>query len=69
MNDFTKEELKCIASWGDVYCFDNAMSARIHSELRNKIQSMIENYCEHKETYFDYDDVPIRCKKCLTILE
>lgn len=44
MNDFTKEELKSI-----MYC---VKQMKIHIDgynpLKSKIQSMIDNYCEHK---------------------
>ena len=43
MNDFTKEELKSI-----MYC---VKQMKIHIDgynpLKSKIQSMIDNYCEH----------------------
>ena len=44
MNDFTKEELKSI-----MYC---VKQMKIHIDgynpLKSKIQSMIDNYCEHE---------------------
>ena len=46
MNDFTKEELKSI-----MYC---VKQMKIHIDgynpLKSKIQSMIDNYCEHEIT-------------------
>lgn len=46
MNDFTKEELKDISSWlSDIHhdSFDDV------GYIINKIQSMIDNYCEYTE--------------------
>ena len=48
MNDFTKEQLEfiqyCIRRWrGD-------FGAVADLDFINKIQSLIDNYCEHKET-------------------
>ena len=44
MNDFTKEELKSI-----MYC---VKQMKIHIDgynpLKSKIQSLIDNYCEHE---------------------
>jgi hypothetical protein len=44
MNDFTKEELEYI--WN--YIFKGAALIRLdsHEQLKDKIQSMIDNYCE-----------------------
>ena len=39
MNDFTKEELQII--WLSI-------AANYFPELKNKIQSIIDNYCEHE---------------------
>lgn len=46
MNDFTKEELQYIQN----YIFKGAASIRHDKllELDSKIQSMIDNYCEHE---------------------
>lgn len=66
MNEFTKEELKilflelniAIRNWGESKDLKN------YPKLKDKIQSMIDNYCEH-EWYkgvhlFDY----VYCTKC-----
>ncbi len=42
MNDFTKEELENILN-GNVTLYPHT-----HCNLVNKIQSMIDNYCEHE---------------------
>jgi len=46
MNDFTKEELQYIRD----YIFREAASIRYdnHERLKEKIQSMIDKYCEHE---------------------
>jgi hypothetical protein len=49
MNNFTKEELESILNWGDVYCeFGASWSYKVHKPLIDKIQSMIDSYCEHE---------------------
>lgn len=65
MNDFTKEELYDLQSWGDAYtAFDIENDIyKMHEPLLTKIQSMIDNYCEHEcngevEIFID------TCKKC-----
>ena len=66
MNEFTKEELQYIKS----YIFYGAASIRYehHEILRNKIQSMIDDYCEHEwyaargKNNFGYP----KCSKCGT---
>lgn len=68
MNDFTKEELESILNWGDCYCeFGSSWTYKCHKPLMDKIQSMIDNYCDHKEQYEDLDYNAMRCKKCLEI--
>lgn len=51
MNDFTKEELKCLHNALILQLRDVPMTetnAIRRSELAAKIQSMIGNYCEHE---------------------
>lgn len=57
MNDFTKEELKNILN-GEVTLYPHT-----YQELVNKIQSMIDNYCEH-QSEIDVGEAPLICKKC-----
>jgi len=50
MNEFTKEELKCLHNAIAIQLRDIPMSetnAIRRSELVGKIQYMIDNYCEH----------------------
>jgi len=47
MNDFTKEELKQLLAWGNVYTeFGCSWTAKLQATLLPKIQSMIDNYHE-----------------------
>jgi hypothetical protein len=58
MNDFTKEELESMLS--------TIENVRIYTEIENwdeelaiKIQTMLDNYCEHE----DFEDVPVECER------
>lgn len=63
MNDFTKEELENLVSWGEVYTeFGISWSDKNHRPLINKIKSMIDNYCDHEIIYDD--GLPHNCPKC-----
>ena len=67
MNDFTKEELAmlvlelniAIRNWGE------AKEYQDYPRLKNKIQSMIDNYCEHEWIFYisPYGNV-VRCDVC-----
>ena len=65
MNDFTKEELEFIAlSIDSITLEDN--ETELHNNLFHKIQSMIDNYCEHEwvvETK-EFDIKNAKCRKC-----
>lgn len=66
MNDFTKEELEVILE-GSVWWLegDNELYSE---ELINKIQSMIDNYCEHASIQY-YDDIPVDvCNNCHMVI-
>ena len=61
MNDFTKEELECL-----LLTLDKVLiaSRKIQQDaLQNKLQSMIDNYCEHERTRFVMD---VGIDKCVT---
>jgi len=61
MNDFTKEELKFIYDWL------NWISKEDYP-VKNKIQSMIDNYCDHSQ-YIYYGDIPVgECTKCHMVM-
>jgi hypothetical protein len=62
MNDFTKDELIQLSHLVSSVPLDDVL-------LLYKIQSMIDNYCEHKNTYEDLDYNPTRCKDCKEIVE
>lgn len=49
MNDFTKEELELIHTCVESDYYHSNWSKSMYEPLINKIQSMIDNYCEHKE--------------------
>ncbi|HHF7341035.1 TPA: hypothetical protein ACPSKZ_000698 [Legionella anisa] len=66
MNDFTKEELEDILSWSDVYCVGATdLSYRVSRPLIKKIQSMIDNYCEHKPEPISQEICCIKCQRTL----
>ena len=58
MNDFTKEELMYILKIMD-HCYLDAYG----QELGRKIQSLIDNYCEHPQTYYS-NGVKFDCMDC-----
>lgn len=55
MNDFIKEELQIIHLDMTTYVKRTPMlkESPSHKELRDKIQSMIDDYCEQKMTKLD----------------
>lgn len=60
MNDFTKEELKslqrAIIPWFGKYA---------GQVIKNKIQSMIDNYCDHEFDRYGCQDCSAQwCSKC-----
>ena len=68
MNDFTKEELQSLVACISVHCPDSV-------DLKNKIQSMIDDYLEHEWNISDRNFLmklmlnpgecfPVVCKKC-----
>jgi hypothetical protein len=67
MNDFTREELMNLSD-AILYCRLESRREKLLL-IRDKIKSMIDNYCEHDVCAIDYDQQPLRCKKCLEIVE
>jgi hypothetical protein len=65
MSDFTKEELEHIYEiFNEV--IEKWKEPITTSELKDKILSMIDNYCEH-ENYADYTgkaEYPHKCSNC-----
>ena len=68
MNDFTKEELYDLLSWGDSYVYYDLESDiyKMHEPLLTKLQSLIDNYCEHG--YMTAKKGVITCDDCGTVL-
>lgn len=68
MNELTKTELRII--WMDMQFYASQSKpmneSPSHRELREKIEDMIENYCEHSESYkFNYGEHKINyCDSC-----
>lgn len=58
MNDFTKEELLIFKDAIRIYLRTPSPIKAEH--LRDKLQSMIDNYCEHKWQMNNQ----LRCNKC-----
>lgn len=60
MNDFTKEELEMLVNIIDS---DNIFIQHA-ANIRHKLQSMIDSYCEHKQHHY-YGDLPAgECAEC-----
>ncbi len=66
MNDFTKEELKEL-----ILFVDGGIRHATHAvELRNKLQSMIDNYCDHIWIFhLKLPGSSIECRKCQKVLQ
>lgn len=67
MNDFTKEDLHCLHNAIDIQLKTVPMSklnVQRRRELLEKLQSMIDNYCEHDFEETDSVSFIWRCKKC-----
>ncbi len=68
MNEFTKEELESLRN-GIFVCMGSSSLWKTseNNSLVDKIQSMIDNYCEHREykmiVNYDNDFVNV-CVKC-----
>lgn len=56
MNDFTKEELEIIAI--NICCNEKT------ADLLNKINSMIDNYCDHNDSRITHDYDVEKCNLC-----
>ena len=69
MNYFTKEELQCILISHKMALNNVNVPYVYENTLIKKIELMLENYCEHESCHIDYDWQPMRCKKCLEIVE
>jgi hypothetical protein len=66
MSDFTRDELRMILLDMEISIIKAPplKPSPIYLALRDKVQSMIENYCEHDDTYHcDYCGI-ISCEQC-----
>lgn len=67
MNDFTKEEMMQIKYDYDLNGnrYDESFTNEQCEALYEKIQSMIDNYCEHEwAMYISSEGNAVRCTKC-----
>ncbi len=67
MNDFTKEELDDLRLGINALISEGSCDSTWNADIRAlkiKIQSLIENYCEHEKTEFIMDVGIDRCTNC-----
>lgn len=66
MNDFTKEELIKLQDCVNHQCYTQPFGSLELAILCEKIQSMIDNYCEHELycTGCDSEQKHIHCCRC-----
>lgn len=68
MNDFTKEELKLLFGglqlWMEEILYEDEKDRTFRNELYKKIQSMIDNYCEHDCKLTIWQCQVTACSKC-----
>lgn len=71
MNDFTKDELEIILLDMNINIRRTTVLtvAKTYFELRDKIQSMIDNYCKHKWAVYrgENNEGYPQCSKCKEI--
>ncbi len=65
MNDFTKDELQIIHLDMTIYAEKTKLlkESPSHKALRDKLQSMIENYCKHRFVFRCHDSI-VYCPAC-----
>ncbi len=68
MNDFNKEDLNTLFKCIRLTEMDHGECADLDN-IKFKIQSMIDNYCEHELCDIDYDYQPLRCRSCKEVVE
>jgi len=66
MNDFTKEELELIAECVEADFYRTNWARTMYDLLITKIQSMIDDYCEHESDEHCYYPDGIKCTDFLT---
>lgn len=68
MNDFTKEELEDIGSCIYAVRSSSSISEMTYGLLQEKVQAMIDNYCDHESftgSCIKIDGVALKtCSKC-----
>ncbi len=68
MNQFTKDELHVILLDMKFYAEQKKilglMESSFHVKLKEKAESMIDNYCEHDQGYEQDSMMVDICKKC-----
>lgn len=72
MNEFTKNELERIANGIEREIVLYSIMEIDASHLLNlleKVESIINNYCDHEPCSIDHDHKDLSCKKCLKIVE
>ena len=70
MNDFTKEELEALIISIHHLRMLKIQREEFYLKLHEKIQSMIEKYCEHSWAfYLSAEGRSIKCQKCCVELK
>lgn len=65
MNNFTKKELITLSlCMNDHVVFTQRKLPPSFYRLKNKLQSMIDNYCDHKFEQTDIESFEFHCIKC-----
>lgn len=68
MNEFTKEELVLFSKamrelWFNCSRFMEEHHLKSCGQLESKLQSLIDNYCEHESTHLEHGRIHI-CDSC-----
>jgi len=63
MNDFTKEELEELLNGYQLHKYNNRHNWP-SLDLCKKLQSLIDNYCEHSDASIDIGEAPVVCNTC-----
>ncbi len=69
MNDFTKQELHLLFAgiqlWMEEIYPQNEDDRNLRNSLYKKIESMIENYCEHESEPMPQEICCVKCQRTL----
>ncbi len=67
MNNLTKEELENIVTCVRAVSYNNEQSAITLKSAKDKLESMIDNYCEHlwvsDSTHMPFGTICVSCSK------